>query len=382
MKSKKILLIFGTRPEAIKMAPLYHELKKEANELQVFACVTAQHREMLDQVLNLFKITPDIDLNLMKSGQDLSILTSSILLKLKEVFDEIKPDLILVHGDTTTSMSAALAAFYAGIKVGHVEAGLRTHNMLSPFPEEFNRVVTSKIASIHFSPTETAKKNLVKEGIAKDVVYVTGNTVIDALKWTSEQLEFELERKLRVVKELSEEVSFEIEKKNFILITGHRRENYGDGFVNITNAIYELANKYKKMMFVYPVHLNPKARVSAYEKLQNIENIFLINPLEYESFIYLLKNCFLVLTDSGGIQEEAPSFGKPVLLMRDSTERPEAVDAGTVSIIGSNQDRIVNAVSELIDNNEAYKKMSLSINPYGSGKSSQKIVRLIKEYLK
>jgi UDP-N-acetylglucosamine 2-epimerase (non-hydrolysing) len=382
MKPKKILLIFGTRPEAIKMAPLYHELKKETNELQVFACVTAQHREMLDQVLNHFKITPDIDLNLMKSGQDLSSLTSSILLKLKGVFDEIKPDLILVHGDTTTSMSAALAAFYAGIKVGHVEAGLRTHNILSPFPEEFNRVVTSKIASIHFSPTEIAKKNLVKEGIAKDVVYVTGNTVIDALKWTSEQLEFEVERKLRVVKELSKAVSFEIEKTKFILITGHRRENYGDGFINITNAIYELAEKYKKIMFVYPVHLNPKARISAFEKLQNIENIYLINPLEYESFIYLLKNCFLVLTDSGGIQEEAPSFGKPVLLMRESTERPEAVEAGTVSIIGSNQERIVNAVSELINNNELYDKMSLSINPYGDGKASRNIAKLIEEYLK
>jgi UDP-N-acetylglucosamine 2-epimerase (non-hydrolysing) len=279
-------------------------------------------------------------------------------------------------------MSAALAAFYAGIKVGHVEAGLRTHNMLSPFPEEFNRVVTSKIASIHFSPTETAKKNLVKEGIAKDVVYVTGNTVIDALKWTSEQLEFEVERKLRVVKELSKELSFEIEKTKFILITGHRRENYGDGFINITNAIYELAEKYKKIMFVYPVHLNPKARISAFEKLQNIENIYLINPLEYESFIYLLKNCFLVLTDSGGIQEEAPSFGKPVLLMRESTERPEAVEAGTVSIIGSNQERIVNAVSELINNNDLYDKMSLSINPYGDGKASRNIAKLIEEYLK
>ena len=382
MKAFKILLIFGTRPEAIKMAPLYHELKKESSMFEVFTCVTAQHREMLDQVLSHFKITPDIDLNLMKSGQDLSELTSSILLKLKDVFNEIKPDLILVHGDTTTSMSSAMAAFYAGIKVGHIEAGLRTHNMLSPFPEEFNRVVTSKIANIHFSPTETARNNLVKEGIPKDVVYVTGNTVIDALMWTSEQLDFELERKLRVVNALSEELSFEIEKTKFILITGHRRENYGAGFVNITNAIYELAKRYKKMMFVYPVHLNPKARVSAYEKLQNIENIFLINPLDYESFIYLLKYCFLVLTDSGGIQEEAPSFGKPVLLMRDSTERPEAVDAGTVSIIGSNQRKIINAVSELINNNETYEKMSLSINPYGNGNASRQIVKLIKEYLK
>ena len=378
MKAFKILLIFGTRPEAIKMAPLYHELKKESSMFEVFTCVTAQHREMLDQVLSHFKITPDIDLNLMKSGQDLSELTSSILLKLKDVFNEIKPDLILVHGDTTTSMSSAMAAFYAGIKVGHVEAGLRTHNMLSPFPEEFNRVVTSKIADIHFAPTQTARKNLIREGVSKEKVIVTGNTVIDALIWTSEQLDNDRDRRLSVVNTLSEELNFEIDMTKFILITGHRRENYGEGFINITNAIYQLANKFKNMMFVYPVHLNPRARVSAFEKLQNISNIFLINPLKYESFIYLLRNCYLVLTDSGGIQEEAPSFGKPVLLMRDSTERPEAVYAGTVSIIGSNQDRIVQAVSDLINNKDLYDKMSLSINPYGNGTASRKITRILK----
>jgi len=381
MSAFKILLIFGTRPEAIKMAPLYHELKQTPNEFKVFTCVTAQHREMLDQVLNHFAIIPDVDLNLMKSGQDLSELTSSILLSLKEVFATIKPDLVMVHGDTTTSLSAAMAAFYVGIKVAHVEAGLRTHNINSPFPEEFNRVVTSKIADIHFAPTETAKANLISEGVVSERVFVTGNTVIDALLWTSEQLEVHEERKLRVLKALSKELNFEIEKNKFIMITGHRRENYGEGFVNITNAIHELATTFTNMMFVYPVHLNPKARVSAYERLQKVDNVFLTKPLEYESFIYLLKNCFLVLTDSGGIQEEAPSFGKPVLLMRDSTERPEAVIAGTVSIIGSNQDMIIQAVSNLINNSELYKKMSLSINPYGDGTASRKISNILKIYL-
>jgi len=381
MSAFKILLIFGTRPEAIKMAPLYHELKQTPNEFKVFTCVTAQHREMLDQVLNHFAIIPDVDLNLMKSGQDLSELTSSILLSLKEVFATIKPDLVMVHGDTTTSLSAAMAAFYVGIKVAHVEAGLRTHNINSPFPEEFNRVVTSKIADIHFAPTETAKANLISEGVVSERVFVTGNTVIDALLWTSEQLDVHEERKLRVLKALSKELNFEIEKNKFIMITGHRRENYGEGFVNITNAIHELATTFTNMMFVYPVHLNPKARVSAYERLQKVDNVFLTKPLEYESFIYLLKNCFLVLTDSGGIQEEAPSFGKPVLLMRDSTERPEAVIAGTVNIIGSNQDRIVQAVSNLINNSELYKKMSLSINPYGDGTASRKISNILKIYL-
>lgn len=363
------------------MAPLYHELKQTPNEFKVFTCVTAQHREMLDQVLNHFAIIPDVDLNLMKSGQDLSELTSSILLSLKEVFATIKPDLVMVHGDTTTSLSAAMAAFYVGIKVAHVEAGLRTHNINSPFPEEFNRVVTSKIADIHFAPTETAKANLISEGVVSERVFVTGNTVIDALLWTSEQLDVHEERKLRVLKALSKELNFEIEKNKYIMITGHRRENYGEGFVNITNAIHELATTFTNMMFVYPVHLNPKARVSAYERLQKVDNVFLTKPLEYESFIYLLKNCFLVLTDSGGIQEEAPSFGKPVLLMRDSTERPEAVIAGTVSIIGSNQDRIVQAVSNLINNSELYKKMSLSINPYGDGTASRKISNILKIYL-
>ena len=381
MSAFKILLIFGTRPEAIKMAPLYHELKQTPNEFKVFTCVTAQHREMLDQVLNHFAIIPDVDLNLMKSGQDLSELTSSILLSLKEVFATIKPDLVMVHGDTTTSLSAAMAAFYVGIKVAHVEAGLRTHNINSPFPEEFNRVVTSKIADIHFAPTETAKANLISEGVVSERVFVTGNTVIDALLWTSEQLDVHEERKLRVLKALSKELNFEIEKNKFIMITGHRRENYGEGFVNITNAIHELATTFTNMMFVYPVHLNPKARVSAYERLQKVDNVFLTKPLEYESFIYLLKNCFLVLTDSGGIQEEAPSFGKPVLLMRDSTERPEAVIAGTVSIIGSNQDMIIQAVSNLINNSELYKKMSLSINPYGDGTASRKISNILKIYL-
>jgi UDP-N-acetylglucosamine 2-epimerase (non-hydrolysing) len=381
MSAYKILLIFGTRPEAIKMAPLYHELKKTPDEFSVFTCVTAQHRQMLDQVLNHFEIIPDVDLNLMKSGQDLTELTSSILLSLKDVFSAINPDLVLVHGDTTTSLSAAMAAFYAGIKVGHVEAGLRTHNILSPYPEEFNRVVTSKIAHIHFAPTETAQANLIKEGVTTDIVFVTGNTVIDALLWTSDQLDIQQDRRLRVLKELSKELNFEIDKTKYILITGHRRENYGDGFVNITNAIHELAKTFANIKFVYPVHLNPKARVSAYEQLQRIDNVFLINPLDYESFIYLLRNCFLVLTDSGGIQEEAPSFGKPVLLMRESTERPEAVNAGTVSIIGSNQARIVQAVSHLINNNELYKKMSLSINPYGDGTASKKISNILKIYL-
>ena len=381
MSTYKILLIFGTRPEAIKMAPLYHQLKKEPSIFNVICCVTAQHREMLDQVLDHFKITPDIDLNLMRSGQDLFDLTSSILLKLKNVFNEVNPDLILVHGDTTTSMTAAMAGFYSRIKVGHVEAGLRTNNIQSPFPEEFNRVVTSKIANIHFAPTKTAELNLIREGVSEDQIFVTGNTVIDALIWTSEQLDIDRDRKQRVINKISEELDFKIEKNKYILITGHRRENYGDGFLNISNAIYELANKFNNLLFVYPVHLNPRASDSVYQKLQNIENIKLIKPLEYESFIYLSRNCYFVLTDSGGIQEEAPSFGKPVLLMRESTERPEAVEAGTVCIIGSDRDRIVQKVSELINNKNLYNKMTKTINPYGDGTASQKITNILKKYL-
>ena len=377
MTSKNILMIFGTRPEAIKMAPLYHELNHISRNNNVITCVTAQHRQMLDQVLSHFNIVPNIDLNLMKSGQDLYDITAAILLNLKKTIDMSRPNLILVHGDTTTCMTAALAGFYSGIKVGHVEAGLRTHDITSPFPEEFNRVVTSKIASIHFAPTLLAQQNLINEGVSTEKIYVTGNTVIDALKWTINRFENDLNRKLNVKKRIASEIHFDIESTIYILITGHRRENFGDGFSNIARAIAELANKYKDIEFIYPVHLNPKAREPVYEKLINIKNVHLIKPVEYEAFVYLMKNCLFVLSDSGGIQEEAPSLGKPVLVMRESTERPEAVKAGTVKIIGSNTKDIIHSVSELIDDEDKYIKMSKSVNPYGDGNASTRISDII-----
>lgn len=373
----KILLSFGTRPEAIKMAPVYHALKRFPDIFETKVCVTAQHREMLDQVLNIFDITPDIDLNLMKPNQDLFDITASILLGMKQVLVENEPDIILVHGDTASTMTSAMAGFYLDIKVGHIEAGLRTHDIYSPFPEEFNRQVTSKITNYHFAPTESSKKNLMEENIHQDNIFVTGNTVIDSLFWVLDRIENDTERKKNIEDFLFEDLNFDFKKKKFILITGHRRENFGEGFIAICEAIREVSLKYNNIEFVYPVHLNPNVKKPVDNILSDTPNIHLINPLDYEPFIYLLKHCFFVITDSGGIQEEAPSLGKPVLVMRDVTERPEAVSAGTVRLVGANKENIIKGISSLIDDENAYKLMSMAHNPYGDGKSSDKIVEFL-----
>lgn len=374
---KAILLVFGTRPEAIKMAPLVHELKKRPEEFSTKVCVTGQHREMLDQVLNLFEIVPDYDLNIMKPNQDLYDITSRILVGMRDVLTDAKPDIVLVHGDTTTSTAAALAAFYKQIPVGHVEAGLRTGNIYSPWPEEMNRLMTGRIASYHFSPTPLAKENLLKENVSEEKITVTGNTVIDALHWVTgkmsscQQIQLDLQQKML-------DSGYDINRLNngrrLVLITGHRRENFGDGFLNICHAIKNLALKYTNVDFVYPMHLNPNVRKPVMEILgAGIENIFLIEPLDYLPFVYMMEKSYLILTDSGGVQEEAPGLGKPVLVMRDTTERPEAVAAGTVVLVGTNQQEIENHVSSLLDNKELYQKMSQAKNPYGDGLASNRI---------
>lgn len=374
---KTILLVFGTRPEAIKMAPLVHELKKRPEEFSTKVCVTGQHREMLDQVLNLFEIVPDYDLNIMKPNQDLYDITSRILVGMRDVLTDAKPDIVLVHGDTTTSTAAALAAFYKQIPVGHVEAGLRTGNIYSPWPEEMNRLMTGRIASYHFSPTPLAKENLLKENVSEEKITVTGNTVIDALHWVTgkmsscQQIQLDLQQKML-------DSGYDINRLNngrrLVLITGHRRENFGDGFLNICHAIKNLALKYTNVDFVYPMHLNPNVRKPVMEILgAGIENIFLIEPLDYLPFVYMMEKSYLILTDSGGVQEEAPGLGKPVLVMRDTTERPEAVAAGTVVLVGTNQQEIENHVSSLLDNKELYQKMSQAKNPYGDGLASNRI---------
>ena len=379
------MLVFGTRPEAIKMAPLVKEFQKYPEQFKTIVCVTGQHREMLDQVLNLFEITPDYDLNIMKQGQDLYDVTARVLVGMRDVLKEAQPDVVLVHGDTTTSTASALAAFYQQIPVGHVEAGLRTHNIYNPWPEEMNRLITGRIATYHFSPTPLSKENLMKESVAESTIIVTGNSVIDALYMVVDKIKNNLE--------LSSELATILAKsgydttrlaggKKLVLITGHRRENFGDGFINMCTAIKDLTQKYPDVDFVYPMHLNPNVRKPIHEvfgeDLSNLGNMFFIEPLEYLSFVYLMEQSTIVLTDSGGIQEEAPGLGKPVLVMRDTTERPEALEAGTVKLVGTNHDKIVGEVSRLLDNTEYYNTMSKAVNPYGDGLACGRIVETLK----
>lgn len=375
------MLVFGTRPEAIKMAPLVKEFQKHPEDFETVVCVTGQHREMLDQVLHIFDIRPDYDLNIMKQGQDLYDVTARVLTGMRDVLKEVSPDIVLVHGDTTTSTAAALAAFYQQIPVGHVEAGLRTYNIYSPWPEEMNRQITGRIATYHFAPTQLSKSNLLKENVSEDKITVTGNTVIDALYWvvnkikSDKKLDAELEA---ILKDAGYDVNRLADGRKLVLITGHRRENFGDGFINMCTAIKDLTQKYPDVDFVYPMHLNPNVRKPIHEvfgeDLSNLGNMFFIEPLEYLSFVYLMEKSDIVLTDSGGIQEEAPGLGKPVLVMRDTTERPEALDAGTVKLVGTDYDKIVDSVSELLDDKKAYEKMSKAVNPYGDGKACGRIV--------
>ena len=369
---KKVLTVFGTRPEAIKMAPLVLELEND-DRFESKVCVTAQHREMLDQVLELFEITPDFDLDIMKPGQGLNHVTATILKDLKLVLEQFKPDLVLVHGDTATTFAGALAAYYQQLKVGHVEAGLRTGNIYSPWPEEANRKLTSTLANYHFAPTLSSKDNLLKEGISEKQILVTGNTVIDALFWTRQKLE----HNLSLTNELSSKFNYLDERKKLILVTGHRRESFGSGFQRICEALRQLASRNRDIEILYPVHLNPNVQKPVTELLEDLDNIFLIDPQEYLPFCYLMDRASIILTDSGGIQEEAPSLGKPVLVMRETTERPEAIDAGTVRLVGTNIDKIVNEVELLISNSEEYKKMSKSHNPYGDGLASKRIVEFL-----
>lgn len=375
---RKILLVFGTRPEAIKMAPLVREFRKHPSEFNTKVCVTGQHREMLDQVLDLFQIVPDVDLNIMKSGQDLYDVTSRVLLGMRDVLDDLKPDVVFVHGDTTTSSGAALAAFYRQIPVAHVEAGLRTGDIYSPWPEEMNRQITGRIATYHFAPTPLSKQNLLKENVDAQHIVVTGNTVIDALHWVVNKIHSE-QGLLDSLGDSVRNYGYDIDRlstgKRLVLITGHRRENFGDGFLNICHAIRSLSKKYSEVDFVYPVHLNPNVRKPVLEILGDAsDNVFLINPLQYLPFVFLMEQSYLILTDSGGIQEEAPGLGKPVLVMRDTTERPEAVEAGTVLLVGADQQRIEQGVSRLLEDSVLYKKMSEAVNPYGDGFASKRIV--------
>ena len=382
---KKVMLVFGTRPEAIKMAPLVKAFEQYPEDFETVVCVTGQHREMLDQVLRLFEITPDYDLNSMKQGQDLYDVTSRVLLGMRDVLREVHPDVVLVHGDTTTSTAAALAAFYQQIPVGHVEAGLRTHNIYSPWPEEMNRQITGRIATYNFSPTPLSRQNLLEEKVSEQSVVVTGNTVIDALYWVVDKIKKDeaLSTELKVV---LAKAGYDVDrlnerKRRLVLITGHRRENFGDGFIRMCTAIRDLVNKYPDVDFVYPMHLNPNVRKPIHEvfgeDLNNLGNMFFIEPLEYLSFVYLMEKSTIVLTDSGGIQEEAPGLGKPVLVMRDTTERPEALDAGTVKLVGTDYDKIVREVSCLLDDAGCYEQMSRAVNPYGDGKACERIVRYL-----
>lgn len=383
---KTILLVFGTRPEAIKMAPLVKEFQKNTKDFKTLVCVTGQHREMLDQVLHIFSIKPDYDLNIMKQGQDLYDVTSRVLLGMRDVLKKVQPDVVLVHGDTTTSTAAALAAFYQQIPVGHVEAGLRTHNIYSPWPEEMNRQITGRIATYHFAPTSLSKQNLLAENIKEEAVTVTGNTVIDALYMVVDKIknDKELDAELEdTLKTSGYDIKHLKNGKKLVLITGHRRENFGDGFMSMCRAIQTLTKKYPDVDFVYPMHLNPNVRKPIHEiwgeDLSNLCNMFFIEPLEYLSFVYLMEKSSIVLTDSGGIQEEAPGLGKPVLVMRDTTERPEALKAGTVKLVGTDYDKIVTEVSSLLDNQMYYDEMSKAVNPYGDGKACERIVGLLIE---
>ena len=393
---KKVLLVFGTRPEAIKMAPLVKELQKDSANFDTIVCVTGQHREMLDQVLNIFDIRPDYDLNIMKQGQNLYDVTARVLTGMRDVLNEVKPDVVLVHGDTTTSTAAALAAFYEQIPVGHVEAGLRTHNIYSPWPEEMNRQITGRIATYNFSPTVLSERNL-KEEKAGGQIFVTGNTVIDALHMVTERLKKDMalaKEQEKILSDAGYDVARLIGGRKLILITGHRRENFGDGFINMVTAIKDLTEKYPDTDFVYPMHLNPNVRKPIHEvfcpeepnpqsvnhELVNSKhpNMFFIEPLQYLEFVYLMEKSTIVLTDSGGIQEEAPGLGKPVLVMRDTTERPEALESGTVHLVGTNHDLIISEVSTLLDDPIAYDKMSKAVNPYGDGKACERILKALK----
>lgn len=380
---KKIMLVFGTRPEAIKMCPLVKEFQKHPDEFETIVCVTGQHREMLDQVLRIFDVKPDYDLNIMKQGQDLTDVTARVLTGMRDVFAQCRPDVVLVHGDTTTSTAAALAAFYQQIPVGHVEAGLRTHNIYSPWPEEMNRQITGRIATYNFSPTTLSEKNLQEEKVHGNI-YVTGNTVIDALHLVV--------NKLKNDKELAKEqdavldaAGYDVTRlaggRKLVLITGHRRENFGDGFIRMVTAIRDLKNKYPEVDFVYPMHLNPNVRKPIHEvfgeSLSGLGNMFFIEPLQYLEFVYLMEKSTIVLTDSGGIQEEAPGLGKPVLVMRDTTERPEALSSGTVHLVGTDYDKIMHEVSMLLEDEQAYIKMSKAVNPYGDGKACERIVKIL-----
>ena len=377
---KTVMLVFGTRPEAIKMAPLVKKFQKYSSDFKTVVCVTGQHREMLDQVLKIFDIKPDYDLNIMKQGQDLYDITARVLLGMRDVLNEVKPDVVLVHGDTTTSMAASLAAFYQQIAVGHVEAGLRTYDIYSPWPEEMNRQITSRIATYNFSPTPLSEKNLKEEKVHGNI-YVTGNTVIDALHMVVEKLKNDVTlaaKQEQMLAKAGYDVARLADGKKLVLITGHRRENFGEGFINMVTAIKNLTEKYPNVDFVYPMHLNPNVRKPIHEvfgeNLSDLGNMFFIEPLQYLEFIYLMEKSTIVLTDSGGIQEEAPGLGKPVLVMRDTTERPEALESGTVRLVGTNHDLIVEEVSTLLDNQSVYDKMSRAVNPYGDGKACDRIV--------
>lgn len=373
MKLKKILMVFGTRPEAIKMIPLYLELQKNNTNIEAKICVTAQHRNMLDQVLDFFQVTPDYDLNLMRPNQNLYQLTSDIILNMKNVLEEYQPDLVLVHGDTTTSMAVSIAAFYAGSKIGHVEAGLRTFNRYAPFPEEMNRNLTAKLSNFHFAPTDISKNNLLKEGIDTNQIIVTGNTVIDALLISREKIDRD-ENTYSSIKSLKGVVDL---SKDIILVTGHRRENFGDGFINICNALKKIAQENENVQIVYPVHLNPNVMEPVHKILSDIHNIILIEPQPYEAFVWLMNKSKLIITDSGGVQEEAPSLGKPVLVMRETTERPEAVEAGTVILVGTDVEKIVLETNNLLKKKEIYENMSKKHNPYGDGLACQRIINFI-----
>ncbi len=388
---KKILLVFGTRPEAIKMAPLVNTFKAYPEDFQTVVCVTGQHRQMLDQVLQLFQIVPDYDLDIMKAGQDLYDITSRVLLGMRDILSQVQPNVVFVHGDTTTSTATALAAFYQQIPVAHVEAGLRTHNIYSPWPEEVNRQITGRITTYHLSPTAGSKANLLKENVAESSILVTGNTVIDALQWVNQKIQSDKTVSAQLAADL-EKMGYNINRLNgdrkLVLITGHRRENFGEGFLNICRAIKSLAAKYPDVDFVYPMHLNPNVRKpiqTIFGELSSPDgggregvNIFFIEPLDYLPFVFLMGKSYLLLTDSGGIQEEAPGLGKPVLVMRDTTERPEAVEAGTVKLVGTDMDKIIDAVSELLEQPELYKSMSMAVNPYGDGKASERIVEMFR----
>lgn len=381
----KVMLVFGTRPEAIKMCPLVKEFQKHNDAFETIVCVTGQHREMLDQVLNIFEVKPDYDLNIMKQGQDLYDVTARVLTGMRDVFKKCKPDVVLVHGDTTTSTAAALAAFYQQIPVGHVEAGLRTHNIYSPWPEEMNRQITGRIATYNFSPTPLSESNLKAEK-AQGNIYVTGNTVIDALHMVVNKLKNDetlAKEQEEILKQAGYDVNRLADGKKLVLITGHRRENFGEGFIHMVTAIKDLKNKYPDVDFVYPMHLNPNVRKPIHEvfgeNLTNLGNMFFIEPLQYLEFVYLMEKATIVLTDSGGIQEEAPGLGKPVLVMRDTTERPEALASGTVHLVGTDYQKIMDEVSTLLEDEQAYEKMSKAVNPYGDGKACERIVEILKK---